>query len=280
MSMKSPEVSSTSSHARGPRPLSITCVSPPGRGANPRSKPLIELLELGLGALLHVVEERVAVRVDADGERTEVLHSKLPEALGHELLPGDLFDLLDLRRLERRRSADDREIDHPEALHRLDRLVGKTALAADRAHAVLLSQALREPHHPRGGRRADADLLVLAGTELADARGRVQQERTAEVHRRRDPLVEDPDLCAIADADDVAVDGHLVTGAEVANRLLARRKMHANRGHLTHVPKSWGQTLAVRAVATAVSVRTHGRTPPLRSRRRARLRAARPSTGS
>src|SRR5882724_9942723 len=137
MSMKSPDVSSTSSQPRGPRPLSITCVSPPGRGARPSSKALIELLQLGLCALLHVVEERVPVRVDADGERAEVFHSELPEALGHELLPGDLLDLLDLRRLECGRSADDREIDHAESLHRLDRFVREAALAADRADAIL-----------------------------------------------------------------------------------------------------------------------------------------------
>src|SRR6476469_1766858 len=136
MSMKSPDVSRTSSHPRGPRPLSITCVSPPLRGGKPRSKPLIELLELELRPLLDVVEERVAVRVDADGERAEVLHAELPEALGHELLPRDLFDLLDLRRLERGRAADDRKVDHAELLHRLDRVVGETALAADRADAV------------------------------------------------------------------------------------------------------------------------------------------------
>src|SRR5882724_5775917 len=245
MSMKSPEVSSTSSHARGPRPLSITCVSPPGRGASPRSKPFIELLQLGLRALLHVVEKRVAVRVDADGERAEVFHSELPEALGHQLLPGDLFDLLDLRRLECGRSADDREIDHAESPHRLDRFVREAALAADRADAVLRAEAFRESHHPRGGRRADADLFVLAGTELAYARRRVQQERAVEIHRRRDALVEDPDLRAVADADDVAVDGHLVAGPELANRLLAGRKLQANRGHLTHLSKSRGQTLAV-----------------------------------
>src|SRR5690242_20061817 len=103
MSMKSPLVSSTSSQARGPRPLSITCVRPPARGARPRSKPLIEHLQFLLGPLLHVVEERVAVRVDADGERAEVFNQELPEALGHELLPVDLLDLLDLRRLERSR---------------------------------------------------------------------------------------------------------------------------------------------------------------------------------
>ena len=80
------------------------------------------------------------MRVDADDERPEVLDAELPQALGHQLLPGDLLDLLDLGRLERGGAADDREVDHPEALHRLDRLVGEAALAADRADAVLLAE--------------------------------------------------------------------------------------------------------------------------------------------
>src|SRR5271169_2411615 len=96
-----------------------------------------ELLQLLLGRRLDVVVERVAVRVDPDGERAEVLDTELPEALRHELLPRDLLDLLDLRRLERSRAADDREVDHPELLHGLDRVVGEAALAADRADAVL-----------------------------------------------------------------------------------------------------------------------------------------------
>ena len=43
----------------------------------------------------------------------------------------------------------------------------------------------------------------------------MQQERAAEVHRRLDPLVEDPDLRAVADADDVTLDDDLVAGAEL-----------------------------------------------------------------
>src|SRR3954451_7853987 len=123
------------------------------------SKAGIELLQLLLGAGLYVVVERVAVRVDADGERAEVLDPELPEALGHELLPRDLFDLLDLGRLERGRPADDREVDHAVLAHRLDRVVRKAALAADRAHAVLRAERLGEPQHARARRRADADLL-------------------------------------------------------------------------------------------------------------------------
>src|SRR3954469_5857373 len=107
MSMQAPLVSSTSSHARGPRPLSSTWVRPPSR-RKPRAKPGIELLQLLLGSGLNVVVERVAVGVDADRQRPEVLDAELPEALGHQLLPGDLLDLLDLGRLERRSATDDR----------------------------------------------------------------------------------------------------------------------------------------------------------------------------
>src|SRR5919108_1442737 len=104
------------------RPLSMTWVRPSvrglpgrwGRSRKPSLKPGIELLQLLLGGGLHVVVERVAVGVDADGERAEVLDAELPQALGHELLPGDLLDFLDLRRLERRCAADDREVDHPQ----------------------------------------------------------------------------------------------------------------------------------------------------------------------
>src|SRR5512133_2254301 len=247
--MCSPATSSTSSQARGPRPLSSTCVSP-WCG----SKTSIELLQLLLCALLDVVEERVAVRVDADGQRPEVLDAEFPEALGHELLPVDLFDLLDLRRLERSGAADDREIDHPVLAHRLDRLVGQAALAADRAHAVVAPQRLGEAHHARGRRRADADLLVLAGPELAHAGRRVQQEGAVEVERRLDALVEDADLRAVANADDVAVDEHLVAGAQLADRRLVCGERQA--------------------------LRTHGRTPLHRRRRRVRSRGAPPSTGS
>src|SRR5438067_12711487 len=100
-------------------------------------QPCIELLQLLPGRGLDVVVEGVAVRVDADRERAEVLDAELPEALGHELLPGDLFDLLDLRRLERCGAADDREVYHAVLAHRLDRLVREADLAADRAYAVL-----------------------------------------------------------------------------------------------------------------------------------------------
>src|SRR6187431_2112014 len=185
MSTNSPAVSNIPSMSRRLRPLSMTWVRPtsrgfPGRAGTPRNPSLnagIQLLELRLGAVLDVAVERAAVRVDADGERAEVLDAELPEALGHELLPGDLLDLLDLGRLERRGAADDREVDHPQPLHGLDRLVGEAALAADRADAVLRSERLGEPHHPRRGRRPDAELLVLAGPELAHVRRGVEQER-------------------------------------------------------------------------------------------------------
>src|SRR5687768_10311180 len=179
-------------------PLSITWVSPRSRGLRERagrsrnpSEPSNEGLQSLLRVFLHVVEERVAVRVDADPEWAEVLDAELPEALGHELLPRDLLDLLDLRRLERRRPADEREIDHPVTAHGLDRLVGHAALAGDGPHAVGRAQALGKANHARTRRRADRHLLVPAGADLAYAGSGVQQEGAAEVHGRLDALVED-----------------------------------------------------------------------------------------
>src|SRR5579883_559126 len=197
MSTYAPAVSNSPSMSRRFRPLSMTWVRPvarglPGRAGRSRkpSKSGIELLQLLAGGGLHVPVERVAVSVDPDDQRPEVLHAELPEALGHELLPGDLLDLLDLGRLERGRAADDREVDHPEPLHRLDRLVREASRAADGAHPVPRAEALGEADHPRARRRADADLLVAARAELADVRGGVEQERAGEIHRRLDALVE------------------------------------------------------------------------------------------
>src|SRR3954467_5960366 len=154
--MCSPATSRTSSHACGPSPLSITCVRPTWRPSCRskvrRSEPGNELLQLRLRAILHVAVERVAVRVDADRERAEVLDAELPEALGHQVLPGDLLDLLDLRRLERGGAADDREVDHPELVHRPDRVVREPALAADRPDAMTTPKRFGEAHHA-GARR-------------------------------------------------------------------------------------------------------------------------------
>src|SRR5438105_1247713 len=105
MSTNSPPTSNMPSISRRFKPLSITCVSPSvrglpgrrGRSRKPSLKPGIELLQFRLRSGLDVVVERVAVGVDADGERAEVLDAELPEALRHQLFPGDLFDLLDLR---------------------------------------------------------------------------------------------------------------------------------------------------------------------------------------
>src|SRR6188474_1578077 len=205
MSTYSPAVSKRPSISRRFRPLSMTCVRPRSRGLPSRVgmsrnecslEAFIDLLQLSMGAILNVAIERAAMGVDSDRERAEVLHAELPEALGHELFPGDLLDLLDLRRLERRRPADDGEIDHAEALHRLDRLVREAAFAADRADAILRAEPFREAHHPRRCGCPDAELLVLARPELAHVWGRMQEERAGEIHRRLDPLVEDPDLCA------------------------------------------------------------------------------------
>src|SRR5919197_1187559 len=224
MSTYAPAVSKRPSISRRFNPLSMTCVRPRERGFPARagtsrnedpSKACIDVLQLLARAFLHIAVDGVAVGVDADGQRSEVLDAELPQALGHELLPGDLFDLFDLGRLERRGPADDREVDHSESLHGLDRLVGETALPAERAYAVALTETLGETDHARARRRSDADLLVATGTELADAGRGVEEEGAGEIHRRLHSLIEDPDLRAVADPDDVALHDDFVTGAQL-----------------------------------------------------------------
>src|SRR5512132_2094486 len=155
MSTNRPAVSKRPSTSRMLRPLSMTWVRPSARGLPGRSgrsrKPSLkagkDFLQSFLGRGLHVVVERVAVRVDAYGQRAEVLDAELPEALRHQLFPGDLLDLLDLRRLERGSAADDREVDHPVCAHRLDRLVGEAALPTDGPHSINTAQRLGEANH-------------------------------------------------------------------------------------------------------------------------------------
>src|ERR687891_579771 len=193
-------------------PLSMTWVRPWVRGLGERagtprkpSKSGIELLQLLAGRFLHVVVERAAARVDGNGEGAEVLDAELPEALGHELLPVDLLDLL----------------------------VGQAALAADGAHAVVTAERLGEAHHAGARRRADGDLLVPAVGQLADTGRGVEEERAGEVEWRLDALVEDAGLRAVADADDVAVDRDGVARAQLADLLLGRGEADAVLGHGT-----------------------------------------------
>src|SRR5919204_351348 len=239
MSTYWPAVSKRPSISRRLRPLSMTWVRPsvrgfPGRGGKSR-KPLkagIQFLQLLARGLLHVVVERVAVRVDSDRERPEVLDAEAPEALRHQLLPGDLLDLLDLRRLECGGAADDGEIHHPVAAHRLDRLVREAALAADRADSVIPAEWLGEANHPRARGGADTDRVIAAVLALAHARSGVEQECTAQVHRRLHALVEDPDLGAVAGADDMALHDDLVAGSELADlAVVLDGEGHLMNGH-------------------------------------------------
>ena len=60
----------------------------------------------------------------------------------------------------------------------------------------------------------------------------MQEKRAGEIHRRLDPLVEDPDLRAVADPDDVPLDGDLVAGAELQDlRRIGDRERDLVRGH-------------------------------------------------
>src|SRR5919204_548531 len=74
-----------------------------------------------------------------------------------------------------------------------------------------------------------SSILVVA---LAYAGRGVEQEGAAEVHRRLDALVEDPEVSAIADPDDSALGNDLVAGAQLQDLALVEdRECHVMNGH-------------------------------------------------
>src|SRR6266508_3417189 len=288
MSTNCPPVSNIPSMSRRFRPLSITCVRPSARGLpgrcgrfrKPALKPGNDSLQSFLRFGLHVVVERVPVRVDADGQRAEVLDAELPQALRHQLLPRDLLDLLDLRGLERGGTADDREIDHPVLAHRLDRVVGEAALAADRTDAVLRTKRLGEAHHARARRRANADLFVLPVCDLPHARRGVQEEGAAQIHRRLHALVEDADLRGAfllhtAPARSLRISCGSVTG-NVTSCTVPGPGPEACPPRTC--PGTWSRGMAVSSRRAFIRTPCRSRCRPLR--RCAPTRGARPSTGS
>jgi hypothetical protein len=114
---------------------------------------------------------------------------------------------------------------------------------------VVAAERLREAHHARARRRADGHRLVLAGTELAHTGRGVQEESAVQVERRVDALVEDPDVRAVADPDDVAVDGDEVARAQLADVLFARRKCQPVLGHQNSLSNSTSPSAVTWALA-------------------------------
>ena len=65
----------------------------------------------------------------------------------------------------------------------------------------------------------------LPGPSLRTPGAVCSRNAPAEIHGRRDSLVEDPDLSAVPDPDDVTVDEHFVSGPQLADCLFARREV-------------------------------------------------------
>ena len=110
--------------------------------------------------VIHFRIKIAAMAVHRDEQRTEIFDLELPQRLGIEIVEIDLLDLLDSRRLERSRTADDGEIDAADILERRLRCGEEPALADHDAHAVLLHQRSREALHACARRGADADRRV------------------------------------------------------------------------------------------------------------------------
>src|SRR5688572_11979300 len=141
------------------------------------------------------VDDRVeiaAMAVHRNQQRTEALDAEFPQRFGIEIVEVNFLDLLDPGRLERRRTADDSQIDTAQLAECLLRRREQPAFADHDADPILLHQRTRETLHARARGGADTHRLVAGGRRsgFADPAhvGRSMYHRvTAQVEARRAP---------------------------------------------------------------------------------------------
>ena len=193
-------------------------------------------IALRLGRRRDLAIEAPAMAVHPDQEWAEAPHPELPETLGIEIVEIHVLDRLDPRRLERRRPADDGEIHAPEVAERRERCFAQPPLADDHAHPVLAHQRPRESLHARARRRTDAQRRIagrMVGRcrHLLHVRRGVDHRVSGEIEARLPAAVEHVDLRGIADAEERAVQGDGVAGAEPADLAFSDRCGQVVVGH-------------------------------------------------
>src|SRR5581483_6822125 len=99
--------------------------------------------------------EAPSVRIDGDDQWSEFTNAKLPEALGHKVLPPHILDFLDLQGLECGGSANDGQIDGAELFHGFNASCQQPGFTHNGAYPVLVQQSGSKAVHPGAGGGAD-----------------------------------------------------------------------------------------------------------------------------
>src|SRR5215203_3951200 len=176
---------------RARRRLALPSLPDPHRGE--RRRPA------RFGRLADLVVERSAMGIHGDEDRAEALDGKAPERLRVEVLEIDVLDRGDPGRLERRGTADDREIGAAEIAERTPGRVAEAPLADDDAHALALHERFREALHALRGGGADAHgcvarRVLVRALDAAHVRRGVDDGVAGEVEARAPAAIEHVDL--------------------------------------------------------------------------------------
>src|SRR5579859_3050926 len=202
--------------------LQLECPKPSATGGTKLIK--VELLDLFGGALLNFPVKAVTVGVNRHHERAEIFDPEFPQALGHQVLPPDLFNLFNLRRLQRRGATDDRQVHSTKFLHCLNTRLQQSGLAHNHPNLVTLQQAGYKAVHARTRGGSDGKLFVFSVRKFFDAGRGVNAHGARQVRRRLNPFVENANLRRVPDSEDRSVDQDGILKLELADVGLAQRR--------------------------------------------------------
>ena len=157
--------------------------------------------------LFVLLEKVVALRVDRNDHRPEVLHAHHPDRLGHaELLPVVLFDFFDLARGKDGAAARPHAVKGLVVAAARFRVGAHAAFADDDLDARVADEFALELFHAHGGRGTDGNHLVAASRLVAagDHDGaRVEDGLAREVHGERTVLLHETHVDVVARGDEI-----------------------------------------------------------------------------
>jgi hypothetical protein len=122
-------------------------------------------------------------------------------------------------------AAHNRQIHSAGLMHRLDARYQHATLTDDRPNAILLDETRHEATHASTGGSFNADLLVTAVRQLSDAGRGMETDAAPQIGGRRDTLIENRNLCCIANSKNRSVDAYRVFQPEFSRVLFAQWRL-------------------------------------------------------
>lgn len=154
-----------------------------------------------------------AMGVDGYGKRSEIFDPKTPNAFGHEVLPVDAFNRLNLGCFQSCSTSYDGKVACAKLLHRPYAIFQEPAFANNSPYSITFEKTRSETIHSRTCGCTDADGKIAVSL-LLDVRRGVQANGPLKVYRRFNTLVENPDLCRVPNPIHSSGDGDAIPDLE------------------------------------------------------------------